>query len=57
MLGGYRFLDLFGPPDSVDPQTLLETSKQALKSYLNIKVEPINHHGAIHQVCVVDFNF
>lgn len=50
MLGGYRFAELFGEPDLVDPQKLLDVSLSSLRSYLNIQCDPIHHLVTIHKV-------
>lgn len=52
MLGGYRFAQLFGQPNSVNPQELLRVSSEALKSYLHIEAEPVQHMVTVHQVCL-----
>lgn len=53
MLGGYRFKELFGEPDLVDPEHLKQVACDALKSYLNIHEKPVHHLISIHQVCCV----
>ncbi len=53
MLGGYRFKELFGEPETVDPEHLKQIALGALKSYLKIQVEPVHHLVSIHQVCCV----
>lgn len=55
MLGGYRFIELFGEPCSVDSEKLLQISKNALKMYLNIDTQPVNYHVAVHKVNCSNF--
>lgn len=55
MLGGYRFKELFGEPETVDPEHLKQIALGALKSYLKIQVEPVHHLVSIHQNCIAQY--
>ena len=55
MLGGYRFQKLFGEPDQVDKNHLLDISLKAMKSFLKINEMPIRHHVAIHPDCIPQY--
>lgn len=50
MLGGYRFLELFGQPDSVSKSELLKESIKAIRNYLHIQRPPTQNMVTIHQV-------
>lgn len=54
MLGGHRFVDLFGQPNSVNSEKLLQVAMGALRTYLRIKDEPSIHLVSIHEVCTFD---
>ena len=52
MLGGYRFEQLLGHPDKVNPDKLVQISFEALQSYLNIQSRPVHHLVSILKVCI-----
>lgn len=55
MLGGHSFLDLFGPPDQVEHDHLLEVSRQALIDYLNIDCPPLETNVSVHTNCIPQY--
>ncbi|OTF80321.1 protoporphyrinogen oxidase-like protein [Euroglyphus maynei] len=55
MLGGYMFEKLFGHPDQVDHQRIIDISRQALKTYMKIDDEPSQVHVAIHSDCIPQY--
>ncbi|KAI2803178.1 hypothetical protein BLOT_007301 [Blomia tropicalis] len=55
MLGGYRFLELFGQPDSVSKSELLKESIKAIRNYLHIQRPPTQNMVTIHQNCIPQY--
>lgn len=55
MMGGYRFESLFGNPDTVDNNTLLQTAQEAVQSHLGINADPIDSHVSIHKNCIPQY--
>lgn len=47
-------MDLFGQPNSVNSEKLLQVAMGALRTYLRIKDEPSIHLVSIHEVCTFD---
>nr|XP_027193662.1 protoporphyrinogen oxidase-like [Dermatophagoides pteronyssinus] len=55
MLGGYMFEKLFGQPDQVDQNQLIDISLQTLKTLLKINIQPIEIKVAIHKDCIPQY--
>lgn len=55
MMGGYRFNHLFGDPEKVSHDHLLDVANKAIKKHLGIKFDPIDTLVNVHKKCIPQY--
>ncbi|KAJ2882209.1 oxygen-dependent protoporphyrinogen oxidase [Coemansia asiatica] len=55
MLGGSRFYELFGKPDSVAKDSLEQAALETLSDHLGIRMTPIDVDATVGQKCIPSY--
>ncbi|ORX94252.1 Protoporphyrinogen oxidase [Basidiobolus meristosporus CBS 931.73] len=55
MIGGHRFKELFGEPESVDPEHLLHVAKSTIARHIGVSKEPLESQVSIQAQCIPQY--